>query len=221
MKIIDPKKYKTIIFDCDGVILDSNNIKTEAFYSSVLHYGKDLATKFKLYHEENGGISRYKKYEYFFSDILKKPLEKLSYDRAIAYFYDAIIRDLLTCPVNSYLNEFKLITPSSKWVVVSGGDQSELRYVFKKRGISKFFDLGIFGSPSSKEEILSQLKKDNYLNEPVLFLGDSKYDYEAARAFDIDFLFISCWTEFRAWKDYQKKYKFAYIEDLGKLVLKS
>ena len=33
-------KYKSIIFDFDGVIIDSNHIKDEAFFSIFLDYGK-------------------------------------------------------------------------------------------------------------------------------------------------------------------------------------
>ena len=37
--------YKTWLFDCDGVILDSNKIKTESYYELALPYGKDKADK--------------------------------------------------------------------------------------------------------------------------------------------------------------------------------
>ena len=38
------KDYKTIIFDCDGVILNSNNIKKDAYYKVALsHYGEESA----------------------------------------------------------------------------------------------------------------------------------------------------------------------------------
>ena len=58
------KDYETIIFDCDGVILNSNNIKIQAFYETALIYGHDLANELVKYHIENGGISRYQKFEF-------------------------------------------------------------------------------------------------------------------------------------------------------------
>ena len=51
--------YKTIIFDCDGVILNSNKIKTEAFYNVTATYGIEAANELVSYHKLNGGISRY------------------------------------------------------------------------------------------------------------------------------------------------------------------
>ena len=35
---------------------------------------------------------------------------------------------------------------------------------------------------------------------PALFIGDSKYDYVSASSMDIDFLFLSLWTEFHEWE---------------------
>ncbi|NLC22432.1 MAG: HAD family hydrolase, partial [Halomonadaceae bacterium] len=32
------KAYLTLVFDCDGVVLDSNRVKTEAFYQATLPY---------------------------------------------------------------------------------------------------------------------------------------------------------------------------------------
>ena len=62
--------YKSFIFDCDGVILNSNKIKSNAFYEVASKYGKKEAKKLVNYHINNGGISRYKKFEYFSNNIL-------------------------------------------------------------------------------------------------------------------------------------------------------
>lgn len=36
---VNPLKYKTWLIDCDGVILDSNRLKTEVFYDVAIQYG--------------------------------------------------------------------------------------------------------------------------------------------------------------------------------------
>ena len=64
--------YKNLIFDCDGIILNSNKIKTQAFYDVVSIYGNKAANELKNYHIKNGGISRYKKFHYFSENIAKK-----------------------------------------------------------------------------------------------------------------------------------------------------
>ena len=48
---MDISQYATLIFDCDGVILDSNKIKTTAFYNTALPYGEDAAEALVNYHK--------------------------------------------------------------------------------------------------------------------------------------------------------------------------
>ena len=55
-------KSGQIIFDFDGVILNSHNIKTQAFYEIFKKYGKKIATKSKNYHINNVWISIYIKF---------------------------------------------------------------------------------------------------------------------------------------------------------------
>ena len=63
------KSYKNLIFDCDGIVLNSNKIKTEAFKEVVYQYGNEAAEELVKYHVMNGGISRYEKFNYFFETI--------------------------------------------------------------------------------------------------------------------------------------------------------
>lgn len=87
-------------------------------------------------------------------------------------------------------------------MIVSGGDQGELREVFEARGLSHYFSGGIFGSPTDKQEILLRELNCGNLVLPAVFLGDSRYDYESAMKFGLDFVFISQWTEFSGWQEY-------------------
>lgn len=69
-------QYYRIIFDFDGVILNSHNIKTRAFYEIFYPYGKKIANQAKAYHEKNQGISRYIKFKDIFKKFLKKKINK-------------------------------------------------------------------------------------------------------------------------------------------------
>ena len=66
------ENYQTLIFDCDGVVLNSNFIKANCFYLSVKDLGDQLAEDFINYHKDQGGLSRFKKYEYLIDIILPK-----------------------------------------------------------------------------------------------------------------------------------------------------
>ena len=200
MSKIDLTQYQTLIFDCDGVILNSNKIKTQAFYDVAKIYGHGPAQTLKDYHVQNGGISRYKKFEYLLTNILQKPIKKQELNELLSNFSKEVKKALLICEVASNIKEFRDKTRNTKWLIVSGGDQAELREIFGRRGLSNYFDGGIFGSPDDKDVILKNETKNRNIIGKSLFLGDSMYDYQAANTAKMDFIFISKWTEVKDWK---------------------
>lgn len=198
-------EYKTLVFDCDGVILNSNKIKTEAFYQSALAYGEQAAQALVEYHVANGGVSRYKKFAYFLDEIVPTLAPKVSepsLDELLERYAEIVLHGLLSCEVAEGLEELRSKTPNTNWLIVSGGDQEELRHVFSKRGLDKYFDGGIFGSPDTKDQILEREIDNSNIEHPALFLGDSKYDYLASAGAGIDFIFISGWSEFEDFNMY-------------------
>jgi len=192
-------QYQTLIFDCDGVILNSNKIKTQAFYDVAKVYGHKPAQILKDYHIQNGGISRYKKFEYLLTNILQKPIKKQELSELLSNFSKEVKKALLVCEVATGIKELRDKTRNTKWLIVSGGDQAELREIFEQRGLSNYFDGGIFGSPDDKDVILKNETKNRNIIGKSLFLGDSMYDYQAANTAKMDFIFISKWTEVSNW----------------------
>ena len=207
MKINDVTKYKTLVFDCDGVILNSNQVKTDAFYNAALPYGKVLAEQLVEYHVNHGGISRYTKFEYFLKNIIPKDiLANESFESQLntllTKYAQLAHRGLLECEIAPGLKELRKLTPNTRWLIVSGGDLAELNEIFFKRKLSNLFDGGIYGSPDTKDEILSREIKSGNITLPALFLGDSKYDYEAATKANLDFIFLSGWSEIIEWESW-------------------
>jgi len=200
MSKIDLSQYQTLIFDCDGVILNSNKIKTQAFYDVAKVYGHEPAQTLKDYHVLNGGISRYEKFEYLFTNILHKPIDAQELEQLLLNFSKEVKKALLTCEVAVHIQELREKTKNSKWLIVSGGDQTELREVFFQRKLDSYFDGGIFGSPDDKDTILKNEKDKCNIIGKSLFLGDSMYDYQAAKTAKIDFIFLSKWTEVNNWE---------------------
>ncbi len=190
--------YKAIVFDCDGVILDSNKIKTQAFYKVALPYGEAAAAALVAHHTANGGVSRYKKFTYFLEFIVPVfatvPAAH-TMEQLLAYYAAEVKQGLLTCAVAPALQNLRDATPNARWLIASGGDQAELREVFDARGLTPLFDGGIFGSPDTKDEILQREAQAGTLTLPALFIGDSKYDFQAAQAAGLDFVFMKGWSE--------------------------
>lgn len=199
MKLSD---YSTIAFDCDGVILNSNKVKTNAFYDAALPYGEKNAEALRNYHTQNGGVSRFKKFQWFVDSFVEQALRYDVYEQLLTRYADIVEEGLLNCEFNEDLYELKEKTPNTNWLIVSGGSQSELRVLFEKRDLANLFESGIYGSPDSKEVIFErELARDN-ITLPALFIGDSKYDYFSSNKYGLDFIFLSQWTEVYDWRTF-------------------
>lgn len=221
MRSIDVSRFSSIIFDCDGVLLNSNDIKSQAFYETVLDWGENAAAEFVSYHRKNGGVSRYEKLAYFVDRLTLSELESAALVKFLVEKYASILTNkLMKCEVAEGLSEFKELSACS-WCVVSGGDQRELRELFPSLGIDYLFDLGIYGSPDKKEDIVRRLLSSGKLGERVLFLGDSLYDCEVARSVGFEFVFVSDWTELDNWESLMKRRGVMCINRISDLITKS
>ena len=207
--------FATLIFDCDGVILNSNKIKTQAFFNVTKSISKPAADDLVNYHKTNGGISRYKKFFYFQENIICKyiPNIKLNIKELIDSYSKEVIMNLIKCDTTAGLEKLKCTYKNKNWIVVSGSDEKELNYVFNKKNIAHLFEGGIYGSPESKEKIFEREIKRKNIKFPALYFGDSKYDFIAASKYDIDFIFLYGWTEFNDWRSFIKEYKINYYRD--------
>jgi len=69
----DLSQYRTIIFDCDGVVLNSNFQKIEAYRNTALKFGATPTQAQALvdHHVSLTGISRYVKFDFFLEKIIK------------------------------------------------------------------------------------------------------------------------------------------------------
>ena len=214
------KKYKTILFDCDGVILNSNQIKTESFRKAFNMYDLKLVEEFILFHKSNGGMSRYEKIRFFFKNLAPSNLNKYNdnYENALERFSKICKESLLKAEVAEGINIFRESTKQIKWLIVSGGDQIELRDIFLKKGINKYFNGGIFGSPDTKDVIIKRELANGNIVKPALFIGDSKLDHQSAKSNSIDFIFLSGWTELNEYKFFCKENKIINIENIKSII---
>lgn len=198
---------KNIIFDFDGVILDSVPTKTEGFKKLFQNFFTDDVNKLVLYHELNGGKSRYVKIKYFFNELLHKDIseqEILEY----ANKYSEITKEELTNPkyiIEDTLNFIKRNHKKYEMHIASGADEEDLKYICEKLDLTKYF-LSINGSPKIKSEIVKDILLHNSydINETVL-IGDSVNDFDSAKDNGIDFF---------AYNNQKLKNHYKYIDKL-------
>lgn len=214
MNLVDPRRYQNILFDCDGVLLNSNKVKTEAFFKAAKTYGDQAAGKLVQHHLENGGVSRHLKFKYLLTEIVGIEATENKIKKLLDIFSEEVEKGLAACETVQNLEILRDVCNRSGWAVISGGEQKELRKTLEIRGLANFFDIGVYGSPDTKEEIVEKYVLPYIFNSPTLYIGDSKYDYEIAVRYGFDFLFVKDWSEWTGWKDYHRGYKFSVADNL-------
>lgn len=187
MKIFENKNV--ILWDFDGVILDSMDIREKGFREVLKNYPEDQVEQLLDYHNSNGGLSRYVKFRYFQEEILQEEVdeEKVS---GMAGEFSAIMKKELTSKerlIPEVLDFIEAEHTRFEMHIVSGSDGEELRFLTSKLGIAKYFRT-IQGSPIPKISLVRDILKDYVYKKPeVCLIGDSINDYEAAKENGIDF----------------------------------
>ena len=140
------------------------------------------------------------------------------YNSLLQIFSAECKKYLVKSEVTKDLKELKDFKGAIPWLIVSGGDQNELREVFKLKNLDKYFNGGIYGSPMKKVDILkSEIEKET-IKFPALFFGDSKLDHLAAKSVNIDFVFVYKWTDLKDYTSYCSKNNLRSISSVSEII---
>ena len=213
------------MFDCDGVVLNSNQTKIDAYFAVAKKMGgTDVqAQAFVDHHVAKGSFPRNGKTEYYLTEIVKQPVTDAIMQQYMQAFEDVLDVTLMQCEIATGLDALKAATPQAKWMLLSGGDQAELRRIFPRRmvgnnNLAYLFEAGIFGGPDKKDAVLAREIANGNLQLPALFVGDSKYDYQAASRAGLQFVFLSDWTEVCDWQAYCAENKITVLRNIAQLM---
>jgi HAD superfamily hydrolase (TIGR01549 family) len=180
---------KALVFDFDGVILQSVNIKTKAFEALFASEAPEARARIVEYHLANGGISRYEKFRYAYREVLHRPLSADD-EKALGERFNALVEQAVSvCPWVPGAREF--LESNHKKLplyVASGTPQEELRRIVERRGLSGFFRAA-YGTPDKKDSILRNIAGElSCKPQGLLMIGDAGNDYDAARAVGAAFI---------------------------------
>jgi len=180
-----------IIFDFDGVLVESNEIRTEGFRRLLTGrgYPEEAVEQLVAFHENNGGLSRYHKLRYLHEKILNEQITEDGLNSLCNEFSMIVKQAVADAPWVKGADEF-LKENFSKFslFIASGSDQNELRDICRLRGIDRFVK-DILGSPVDKKTNVNTLLSEYNLSpDTTLFVGDSINDLEAAAAANLKFI---------------------------------
>ena len=180
--------YQAIFLDFDGVIVESKQIKTQAFrmlYSKHVEALDDVVA----YHISHEGISRFEKILYCHEIFLGIKLSENELAE-LAGDYSALVKQVvIDCDsVPGALDFLQANSTNLPMFVVSGTPEEELREIIEVRGLSSYFT-SVHGSPQHKAPIINeQLQLHGLDGDQCLFVGDAMTDYNAAKETGLAFI---------------------------------
>jgi HAD superfamily hydrolase (TIGR01549 family) len=179
---------RVIVLDFDGVVVESNQIKHQAFSELFSRYPAFYEEIMK-YQRAHNSVGRHQKFRYIMETIMHIPFSQVLADEW-AMQYAAMTRSkIISCPfvpgVPEFLARFQKYYPL---FLASATPLDELEIIVRDRDLSPFFT-GIYGAPVKKPEIFSRIaQKSDLLPGEILFIGDSREDYLAAQEYGCHFI---------------------------------
>ncbi len=186
-----PYRYDAIVFDFDGTLVNSNEIKTWAFGELYKEHGENIVRQIISYNKEHEGVSRFVKFRYWQEDLLGQPYTKEIGENLSRTYSQLVFDAVVQAPyVEGTLEFLKKHYQHIPLFVASGTPEPELREIIKHRSIPHFFQ-GVFGSPATKIEILHGILTMHQLYaDKVLMVGDALTDWEGAQSVGAEFIGI-------------------------------
>ncbi len=179
---------RAIVFDLDGVIIESAEIKTRAFAMLFADY-PDKLPEIIAYHQRNAGVSRYIKFRHFYEKLLGQELSAQKETELGERFSQIVMEEILNAPLTPGAIEFLSRNEDRyHFFIASGTPEEELRNIIDHRKLSHFFR-EIHGTPKRKDEITEDiLDRYSFQKNEVVFIGDAESDRIAAEKVGIPFI---------------------------------
>lgn len=179
---------RAILFDFDGVILESMDIKTVAF-GKLFQDFPDQVDQIRDLHVKNGGTSRFIKFRLIYRDILKQPLSDERFQYLCDKYSELVFQEMMDCPFVPGAKEFlDRYSGQFPFFIITGTPQQEIESILEKRGLAPLF-AKVCGYPPSKEEsVRTILDETGYDPKELVFVGDALSDLKGARMNDVPFI---------------------------------
>jgi phosphoglycolate phosphatase-like HAD superfamily hydrolase len=181
-------RTRALVLDFDGVVLESADIKTDAFRELFAAYPEHVEA-IVAYHVANFGISRFVKFEWIYRELLRRPLPAAELEALNKSFSAIALDKVLACPfVPGARETIAALGGRVPLYVASGTPQAELELIVERRGLAGSF-ARVWGSPSTKPEAIAAVRAAHVLApDEVVFVGDGESDLEAARGAGVRFV---------------------------------
>ncbi len=175
-------KSGAVVFDFDGVLVESLDVKAEGFYALYSCHGEDVASAAASHHLKNPGTPRAEKISYIQREFLRRELSTQE-NLELCSRLGAIIEEKVanSAWVNGAFAYIQQPNESVSLHIASASPLDELVRIVKRRRALDYFQ-SVHGYPESKESALKRIiGLSGYEPARVIMIGDALTDYNAAK----------------------------------------
>jgi phosphoglycolate phosphatase-like HAD superfamily hydrolase len=174
--------------DFDGVVVESNDIKTQAF-DRVFSRFPAYKERLMQFHFANISLARGEKFNYLLELMAEENNEKLKREVSIEfseYTTDLILSAPLVKGIENFFNQFSGKVPL---YLASVTPEEDLNLILKYRNLNCWFD-GVYGCPPwiKSNAIRDVLLQKGINADQCLLIGDSEGDRAAALEVGVRFI---------------------------------
>ncbi|MFH1581661.1 MAG: HAD family hydrolase [Pseudomonadota bacterium] len=181
-------KIRAIILDFDGVVIESNRIKHEAFSEIFSEYPEHYE-RMMAYHLARNHVDRHKKFKYFITEVLGQPFDQALADKLAQRFAKLTREKIINSSyVEGALDLIREFAAQIPLYIASATPLDELMIILEARQLTPYFK-GIYGAPKPKQEMFALIMQQEGIGpKDLLFIGDSPEDHEVAKSSGINFV---------------------------------
>jgi len=180
---------RTLILDFDGLLVESNEEKMQAFEDLFALYPA-YKEAMRAFHLENYARPRMVKFEHYVYRVMNRPGDRGAVQTMARQFSDLVMTRVIRCPevrgMRDFLREFSRKVPL---YVSSTTPMDELHQIIAARDMGGYFR-EVFGDPPVPKPaaIEAVLEKEKVSPSEVVFVGDAPSDYRVAKEADLIFV---------------------------------
>lgn len=179
---------RLVIWDFDGVIKESTDVKRRAFVALFAWAGPDVMTSVGAHHDAHGGMSRYEKIPIYLRMAGETPQPARVAELCEA-FSRQVLQAVIDAPWVPGVDEYLRANAHAQlFALVSATPDPELRAILAALALDDAF-AEVHGAPTPKQDAVGQVL-DHLGVSPAasVFIGDASADRSAAAAWDVPFV---------------------------------
>ncbi len=180
--------FDAVIFDFDGVIVESTDIKTAAFRALFADHPEHVDSVEAL-HRRHEGVNRSVKFEMIYRDILRRPLDAETQAALARRYGELVVDQVVACPaVAGVPDVLEALGRHIPLAVVSSTPHDELTQIVARRDLARYLRAVRGAPPAKAAAIRDVIAAFGWSAHRVAMVGDTIADLEAARSNGLTFV---------------------------------